>query len=62
MSEKTCRQCRQYTRCMERSRMYPCTDFKRTRWGERNMSDAEITVMIAIAWMMLLIPAFLLPT
>lgn len=34
----------------------------RRRWGSHKKSDAEITVLIAISWLMLLIPAFLLPT
>ena len=38
--------------------MYPCGDFKQRRWGAHKMSDTEVTIMIAIAWLALLIPAF----
>ncbi|MBA4699193.1 MAG: hypothetical protein H2212_07125 [Ruminococcus sp.] len=58
MKERTCRQCRRFEYCMEASRMDPCGDFRWRRWGAHRMSDAEITVMIAIAWLVLLIPAF----
>lgn len=57
--KKSCHQCRKFERCMEASRMYPCGDFRWRRWGQKKMSDAELTIMIAIAWLVLLIPAFL---
>ncbi|MBA4700764.1 MAG: hypothetical protein H2212_15175 [Ruminococcus sp.] len=59
MKERTCHQCRRYEYCMEASRMYPCGEFKQRRWGEGKMSDSEVTIMIAIAWLVLLIPAFI---
>ena len=34
-----CRTCRRYKRCMERSRMYPCTEYERKKEYGRDKDD-----------------------